>query len=63
MEGLDFDRVSELHCGLPAGSAGVCLLSMNHAGDPSDRYTATLTAEGKETEETAAVAKHEDKRL
>ena len=54
--GFDCICVSELHSGLPIGF----LLSMNHAGDPSHQQTATITAEVKETEGTAPVAKHED---
>ena len=41
------------------GRQGYVLQSMNHAGDPSHQQTATNTAEAKETEGTAPVAKHE----
>ena len=42
------------------GRQGYVLLCMNHAGDTSHQQTATITAEAKETEGTAPVAKHED---
>ena len=65
VEGLDCDCVSELYCGLPPGSAGVRLLSVNHVGDLLSQlqHTATNTAETKETEDTAVVAKRESKQL